>query len=108
MDLRYTYRFPSYCPVAFDGDETTGEGAVVNLSMTGWKVLSSQSVPKGTHLTLRVSLPHEDSPVEVDLAEVRWSDGRAFGLVILRMRLEERERLGRHVTEYALPTSDLS
>ncbi len=36
--------------------------------------------------------------MKVDLAAVRWSEGREFGLEFLRMQPEEQQRLRRFVS----------
>ncbi|MFQ5992456.1 MAG: PilZ domain-containing protein [Nitrospiraceae bacterium] len=106
MELRYAQRYPVECPITFSGNGTTGQGTVINVSMNGWKVSSAQGVPKGTFLSLRVSLPDVESPVEVDLTEVRWTSDQEFGLVTLRMRDEERERLGNYISTLELPQAE--
>ena len=98
MDLRYTHRYPIQCPVTFLGDPLVGEGTVRNVSQGGWKVDSDQPVQRGHYFALRVLLPDQAVPVKVDLAAVRWSSGREFGLELLRMQPEEQARLRRFVS----------
>ncbi len=77
-----------------------GEGIVIDLSKRGWKatvVISSQSVRPGTYLKLRLSLPDQAPPMDVDLAVVRWAKGREFGLEFLMIGSEQEERLHRFV-----------
>ncbi len=98
MDLRYTHRYPIQCPVTFLGDHLVGEGTVRNVSQGGWKVDSDQPVQRGHYFALRVLLPDQAVPVKVDLAAVRWSSGREFGLEFLRMQPQEQARLRRFVS----------
>ena len=93
MHLRYAHRYPIQCPITFLGDHLVGEGTVRNLSTGGWKVDSDQPVQGGHYFALRVSLPDRHAPMKVDLAAVRWSSGRQFGLEFLRMQPEEQARL---------------
>ncbi len=80
MDVRKFPRFAVQCPMAFSGHRIEGEGTVKNLSKEEWKVLSNQWIPDGACLALHVSLPvashpivtRHYSPLEVDLAAVRW------------------------------------
>ncbi len=94
MELRTNPRYPIHCPIVFSGDDNTiGHGTVVKLSSGGWRVRSDTQPRPGTYLALHVLLPDEASPMEVDLAAVRWAWGREFGLEFIRMRSEEQERL---------------
>ncbi len=78
-----------------------GEGTVIDLSKRGWKatvVISSGSVHPGTYLKLRLYLPDQAAPMDVDSAVVRWAKEWEFGLEFLIMRSEEEERLHRFVS----------
>ncbi len=98
MPLRYAHRYPSQCSITFLGDQIIGEGTVRNVSTGGWKVDSDQPVQRGNYFALRVSLPDQAAPIKVDLAAVRWSSGREFGLEFLRMQQKEQARLRRFVS----------
>jgi hypothetical protein len=95
MELREHERIPVSLPVSFSGDQIVGEGQVLNISVCGCGIESDRNVQKGTFLDLRVQLPEPETPIEVELAAVRWSLGQKFGLEFLRMRSEEQERLRR-------------
>ncbi len=98
MHLRYAHRYPIQCTITFLGDHLVGEGSVRNVSTGGWKVESAQPVQRGNYFALRVLLPDHAVPIKVDLAAVRWSSGREFGLEFLRMQQKEQERLRRFVS----------
>ncbi len=103
-------RFPRLrvrCPITFSGDYDFGEGTVINISDRGGRVKSHKArVPKGTHLTLQVSLPNHEAAMKVDLAAVQWSRGLEFGLVFLQMQAEESLRLRRFLdTLHARPST---
>ena len=77
LELRSHPRYDVECAISFKGDQVVGEGTLVNISLGGYKiVVSDQSVPNGTYLSLIVDIPGEDSRLEVELAVVRWSKGR--------------------------------
>ena len=100
MDARKFGRFAVQCSITFSGDHIVGEGIVIDLSKRGWKatvVISSQSVRPGTYLKLRLYLPDQAAPIDVDWAAVRWAKGQEFGLEFLMMGWEEEERLRRFV-----------
>ncbi len=69
-----------------------------NVSTGGWKVDSDQPVQRGHYFGLRVVLPDQAVPLKVDLAAVRWSSEREFGLEFLRMQPEEQVHLRRFVS----------
>ncbi len=100
MDLRYAHRYPIQCPITLHslGGYLVGEGTVRNVSTGGWKVESDQAVKPGNCFALRVLLPDQAQPMKVDLAAVRWSSGREFGLEFLHMDPEEQERLRRFLS----------
>ncbi len=90
-------RFPVQCSIEFSGGNVVGEGTVLDISKHGWKVVSAHGASQGTCLALRIALPDGGPPMKVDLAVVRWSSEREFGLEHLVMGAEERERLDRFV-----------
>ena len=106
MERRGYPRFPVQFPISFSGEDIAEEGTVMDLSKRGWKatvVTGSQSVRPGTYLKLRVYLPDQAPPMDVDLAAVRWAKGWEFGLEFLIMGREEEERL--HLFVSTLETS---
>ncbi len=95
MELRKHPRVPVRCPIVFSGDRILAEGKIADLSKEGCAVKSEEPVPKGLYLRLWIFLPGEDSPLEVELASVRWSNDGRFGLEFIRMSVEAQERLHR-------------
>ncbi|MFQ5931725.1 MAG: hypothetical protein ACE5MM_04920, partial [Nitrospiraceae bacterium] len=77
----------------FLGDHLVGEGTGLSVSTGRWKVCSSQTVRPGTYRALRVSLPKQHSPLEVDQAAMRWAIGQEFGREFVRMQPEEQVSL---------------
>ncbi len=100
MERRGYPRFRVQFPVSFSGDDLAGEGTVLDLSKRGWKatVTSTRTVRPGTYLALRLSLPDQAPPMDVDSAAVRWARGREFWLEFLMIRSEDEERLRRFVS----------
>ncbi len=93
MDKRESSRFAVELPISFSGNEAAGGGIVSSLSKKGCTVRSDENVQPGTFLVLHIHLSEQYSPLEIELAEVRWSTGREFGLEFLRMASQERQRL---------------
>lgn len=98
MERRKYLRYPVYCPVVFSRGRFIGTGTLSSVSRSGWKIASNKSLPIGASATLRIFLSDGHPPLEVIKAVVRWAQGREFGLELLHLLPEERERLRRFVT----------
>ncbi|HKW86484.1 MAG TPA: PilZ domain-containing protein [Nitrospiraceae bacterium] len=95
MDLRKVPRIRVHFRSFFADGQVDGEGTVMDLSTKGCKIDSTTPVQPITELEAWFFLPDHDRPMKVQLAEVRWTRGRAFGLEFLSMRSEDQERLSR-------------
>lgn len=93
MDNRESPRFAVELPISFSGNEVAGGGIVSSLSNEGCTVGSDENVQPGTYLVLHIHLAEQYSPLDIELAVVRWSTEREFGLEFLRMAAQERHRL---------------
>ncbi len=98
MDKRIYARFAVELPVSLSGQGVAGGGLVSGLSARGCTVVSDELILAGTSLALHIQLPEQYAPLKVDLAEVRWAQGREFGLEFVRLRLEEKARLQRFIS----------
>ena len=58
-------------------------GTVHNLSVKGCLIQSEIPVAEGDYFSLKLGLRGQEYPVTVQLAAVRWADGRAFGTEFL-------------------------
>jgi hypothetical protein len=83
-------------PVGFIGD-AKGVGTVRNLSNSGCKIESDCRVYVPQLLVLRLSLPHEISPIVIDVAAVRWIDSRTFGVQFISMKQPAQQCLDRYL-----------
>lgn len=97
MELRHFHRLPTRCPIEFSGEAASGQGIALNISRNGFLVQSPRRVPRGSDLKLRLFLPDGGWPLDVELAEVRWSRGRRLGLKTLVIEDEAWERLGKFI-----------
>ena len=95
MELRKSPRLGVHARSFFARAPIDSEGAVVNLSTKGCKIVSDTDVQPGTVLKVWLYLPDHGWPLKVQLAEVRWTWGLAFGLEFLSMLPEDRQRLDR-------------
>jgi hypothetical protein len=83
-------------PVSFIGD-AKGGGTVRNLSSDGCKIESESQILETQLLVLRISVPHEISPIVIDVAAVRWSKSSTFGVQFMSMKEAEQQRLDRYL-----------
>jgi len=98
MEKREYPRVTVQLPVSLSSSGVAGGGLVTGLSARGCTVVSDELIQTGTSLALHIQLPEQYAPLKVDLAEVRWAQGREFGLEFLRLRLEEKTRLQRFLS----------
>ncbi len=93
MEARRAPRFEIQGAVAFSLDDSSSQGSLLNLSTGGCAFECETLFQKGDYLGLRMYLQDQDLPVEVDLAAIRWSSGREYGLEFIRVREDVQKRL---------------
>lgn len=93
--VRRKLRTPVQCQFCYFGDGTLTNGIVWDLSGTGWRATSQQSVAVGIETTVYITLQNGNQSynVLIDSAIVRWSNGREAGWEILKMDEANRTRL---------------
>ncbi|HJT21814.1 MAG TPA: PilZ domain-containing protein [Nitrospira sp.] len=97
MQERKFERFNINAPVTFAGDTIRGEGRIENLSLGGAAIASDVSVSRGEYLKLSLTLPEQRTPIEVELAPIRWVKDRTFGVEFIRMSTEALHTLRRYI-----------
>ena len=95
MKIRYSERVLTEFPVIFAGESFVGEGTVSNVSVPGCEIVSNKMVEPGTYLEMNVLLPDNGPSLRVELAKIRWCNGRTFGVEFIRMPGVDQVRLGR-------------
>lgn len=99
MEARRERRVLVRYPISFLGNQGVGEGTLFNLSTGGCAIESATPVQLGAVMTLRVHVPSQDPPIEVDQAGVTWTAGGDFGVQFLRLGSPERDRLHRLIND---------
>ena len=99
MQTRYSQRVGTDCSVIFSGGNGVGEGRIVNLSLPGCLLESTAQISSNDYIRLRLFMPDEQVPLEVNLAAVRWVDGSRIGLEFIRTSEDAQRRLERLVLE---------
>lgn len=97
MQERKHVRFAVQRPVSFRGDLVAGTGTILNISRQGCAIMSDIVADADAYLQLKVQLLEEEDPVQVDLAAVRWSSAKRFGVEFIKMQQVVGERLKQFV-----------
>jgi hypothetical protein len=92
-DRREYDRMEMNLPVSFYGQEVSGEGALLNVSMGGCSFRTDAKVEAGAILNLSLQISQEVPPVVVDAAVVRNVGQSHVGVEFLLWQQGERERL---------------
>ena len=81
-----TYQRVTLCSTGYYLSEYfLGKGTIWDLSSGGWRIQGDHQVQVGMPLTLRMDLPGENLPLEVEQAIVQWVSGRDFGVQIKKL-----------------------
>lgn len=92
---RYLVQVP--VSLVWDRKET---GTVQNLSVKGCLIEADNQVAEGEYFSLLMNLRDQrgqEEAVQIKLAAVRWSKGRAFGTEFLLLDPTEQQRLLRYL-----------
>ena len=91
-----TYQRVTLCSTGYYLSEYfLGKGTIWDLSSGGWRIQGDHQVQVGMPLTLRMDLPGENLPLEVEQAIVQWVSGRDFGVQIRKIRYTSAKKLER-------------
>lgn len=94
MDLRRQQRFTVHSRSVISGpNRVEWVGTIVNLSKGGCRVETDSQVYSGMHVSLRLDVPNEVSPILIERAAVRWNRGREVGVGFITVVPPHQERL---------------
>jgi PilZ domain len=103
MDQRQHERYPVCFPLVYDGEGITGQGQAADLSILGCAVVSDAAVEPKSYIKLHLSMPDGESPLEIELAVVRWCNGGVFGVEFIAFGEVQKTRLKRFLCSVAAP-----
>lgn len=92
--IRTYHRIPIRCEAYYMGGDFLGKGTVMNLCRSGFRVLGDHQVVPGMELVVRLSLPDQETPLEVQRVVVRWVRGLLFGAKFVTMSPDGEDRVG--------------
>ena len=81
------------CFLYYLGEGLIGTGKVRDLSVKGWRIHGDKPVTVGMKLTLRVFLPDQPKPIDIEGVTVRWIKDRQFGLETVNMNTNAKARI---------------
>ena len=90
MEKRKCPRFPVMLPTVFSG-ERAGGGLVIDVSLEGSRIRSAVPMHKGDYVRIRIDLIGDTLTGE--LAVVRWSKKKEFGVELIRLAPDQQARL---------------
>jgi len=97
LDRRYAERIPIRYRITYFGEEgariVAGEGALMDLSQTGCKILGVAPSPLGSRLTLLLDLEDGQAPMRLTDAIVSWISKDSFAVKFPKLSPDERKRL---------------
>lgn len=92
-DNRKLRRFAVQLPCTLDSGTYRSEGTIVNLSRQGCAMMTAEPTLISSHLVLWIDLLESATPIEIELAGVRWVSGQRCGLEFIRISPEMLSRL---------------
>lgn len=99
-------RFSVQFPVTFTGETVAGQGSALNLSREGCMIESDSQLEEGAYLAVSIHFQQVLLPLQIELAAVRWVNGRVFGLEFRYMQPDQYESLERILSTLEIePTS---
>ena len=93
MQVRQSTRITLHSFISYVGDREVGEGLISNLSNSGCHVETHHHLRRGDFLTLRILIPKEEHPLDIDLSAVRWTNGPTFGVEFIRTLNDAQDRI---------------
>lgn len=98
-------RFSVNVTVTFTGETVAGQGTALNLSLEGCMVESDAHLEEGAYLAVSIHFPQVLMPLEVELAAVRWVNGRVFGVEFRYMQPDQYESLEHILSTLQAPST---
>ena len=89
------------------GEQVEGEGALVDLSIGGCRILSELPLKIGQEYNLIFQISMERPPIPVDAAVVRWTDDSTYGLKFISVDPHDESRIRDLLLEIRRPSNSL-
>lgn len=96
---RGLYRLPVTYPAMYCVMTSIGEGKITNLSAVGCTIETNQPLPADQGVALRLLLPDQHQSLPIELAQVRWANGKQAGIEFVLVERTANLRLYSFVWE---------
>ncbi len=101
-EARHYPRYPVYLLGSLLKDDyadhhVLGESDIFDLSIKGCQICSEVDLDCGKFVALRFSLPNYETPVQIDMASIRWTNGGQCGLEFIIMTYKDETLLSQYV-----------
>jgi len=90
---RSLYRLPVIYPAMYCVMSTVGEGTITNLSAVGCTIETDQPLLADQDVALRLLLPDQLDSLPIELAYVRWANGKQAGIEFVQVEPTANLRL---------------
>ena len=90
---RSLYRLPVTYPAMYCVMSTVGEGTITNLSAVGCAIETDQPLLVDQDVALRLLLPDQLDSLPIELAHVRWANGKQAGIEFVQVEPTANLRL---------------
>ena len=90
---RSLYRLPVTYPAMYCVMSTVGEGTITNLSAVGCTIETDQPLLADQDVALRLLLPDQHESLPIELAHVRWTNGKQAGIEFVQVEPTANLRL---------------
>ncbi len=95
------------CSVTYHAGPVQGQGTVLNLSCSDWRIAGDLPMRIGETLSLTVTLPNGQH-IEVPEAVVRWSRGQEFAVENVVIEPHTRARLQHYVKRQVQKSEEIA
>jgi hypothetical protein len=82
---RSLYRLPVIYPAMYSVMSTVGDGTITNLSAVGCTIETDQPLLADQNVALRLMLPDQHESLPIELAYVRWANGKQAGIEFVQV-----------------------
>lgn len=104
MQPRCRIRVLADYPANILSDHGTGEGALLDLSLSGCRLRSDIALTAGSYLALQIIVAPELPALTMEVAVIRWAKDGIAGVEFIRYNEGDRERIAYLVA--ALPPAE--
>jgi hypothetical protein len=84
--------------------ERGGLGVVYDMSVKGVRLMTESAIAPGDQIAISLRLPHQVSPIFIELATVRWGRDQTYGVEFDDLSLIADLRLRKFLTRFSKPS----